>query len=163
MSQDDGPLDASDRALLAKAQSLQSGAPPVPWSGPVVIPAAGALDELSGECPVVVAQLLLRGVVASVLGVVHAFGELRPALVRRDDVRAGFAEEGEDLFAPRLHPSAHRRSSRADGTAIRGAAPLRAELVRPQRRTRGRERTHSSLPSVYSAPGGLRQDPGRAV
>ena len=60
MSQDDGPLDASDRALLAKARSLQSGAPPVPWSGPVVIPAAGALDELSrarrsrasrGTCP----------------------------------------------------------------------------------------------------------------
>ena len=60
MSQDDGPLDASDRALLAKARSLQSGAPPVPWSSPVAIPAAGALDELSGECSVVVAQLLLR-------------------------------------------------------------------------------------------------------
>jgi hypothetical protein len=24
--------------------------------------------------------------------------------VRRDDVRAGLAEEGEELFAPRLHP-----------------------------------------------------------
>jgi hypothetical protein len=49
-----------------------------------------------------------------VLGVVHAFGELRPALVRRgdelhenggalDDVRAGLAEEAEELV-PRLHP-----------------------------------------------------------
>jgi hypothetical protein len=24
--------------------------------------------------------------------------------VRRDDVRAGLADEGEELFAPRLHP-----------------------------------------------------------
>ena len=51
----------------------------------------------------------LSGVVASVLGVEHAFGELRPALVRRggelhenggalDDVRAGLAEEGEELL-----------------------------------------------------------------
>ncbi len=31
--------------------------------------------------------------------------------------------EGDERLAPRLHASAHRRSSRADGTAIRGAAP----------------------------------------
>lgn len=57
----------------------------------------------------------LSGVVASALGVEHAFGELGPALVRRgdelhenggalDDVRAGLAEEGEELLVPRLHP-----------------------------------------------------------
>ena len=43
------------------------------------------------------------------------FGEFRPALVRHggelhenggalDDFRAGFAEEGEELLVPRLHP-----------------------------------------------------------
>jgi hypothetical protein len=58
---------------------------------------------------------LFSGVVAGVLGVVHAFGELRPALVQRgdelhenggalDDVRAGLSEEGEELLVPRLHP-----------------------------------------------------------
>jgi hypothetical protein len=57
----------------------------------------------------------LSGVVASVLGVEQAFGDLRPALVRRcdelhenrgalDDVRAGLAEEGEEFLVPRLHP-----------------------------------------------------------
>jgi hypothetical protein len=57
----------------------------------------------------------LSGVVASVLGVEHAFGELGPALVRRcdelhenggdlDDVRASLAEEDEELLVPRLHP-----------------------------------------------------------
>jgi transposase len=56
----------------------------------------------------------LSGVVASVLGVEHAFGELRRALVRRcdelhenggalDDVRAGLAEEGEELLKESTH------------------------------------------------------------
>jgi hypothetical protein len=36
-------------------------------------------------------------------------------------------------LVPRLHPSAHGRSSWADGTAVRGAPPLREEVVRPQR------------------------------
>src|SRR5256712_12480557 len=51
----------------------------------------------------------LSGVVASVLGVEHALGERRPALVRRggelhenggalDDAPAGLAEEGEELL-----------------------------------------------------------------
>ena len=31
------------------------------------------------------------------------------------------------------------------------------------RRVKGKESTHSSPLSTYSAPGGLRQDPGRAV
>lgn len=55
------------------------------------------------------------GVVAGVLGVEHALGELRPALVRRGgelhehggvlyDVRAGRAGAGEELLVPRLHP-----------------------------------------------------------
>jgi hypothetical protein len=58
---------------------------------------------------------VVEGIVAGVLGVVHAFGEFRPALVRHggelhehggalDDVRAGFAEEGEELLVRRLHP-----------------------------------------------------------
>jgi hypothetical protein len=44
---------------------------------------------------------------------------------------------------PRLHPSAHGRSSWADGTAVRGAPPLLEEVVRPQR-TMG-ERGYSLL------------------
>ena len=56
----------------------------------------------------------LSGVVAGVLGVVHAVGDLRPVPVRRgdglhenggalDDVRAGLGEEGEEFSGPRLH------------------------------------------------------------
>jgi hypothetical protein len=45
----------------------------------------------------------------------------------------------------------------------RGAAPLREEVVRPERTIRGKESTHSFPFSTYSAPGGLRQDPGRAA
>ena len=44
-----------------------------------------------------------------------------------------------------------------------GAPPLREELVRPQRTMKGKESTHSPPLSIYSAPGGLRQDPGRAA
>jgi transposase len=32
----------------------------------------------------------------------------------------------------------------ADGTAVRGAPPLREEVVRPQRTKNGKESTHSS-------------------
>jgi hypothetical protein len=48
-------------------------------------------------------------------------------------------------------------------TAVRGAPTLREEVVRQQRTAKGKERTHSSPLSMYSAPGGLRQDPGRAA
>src|ERR1035441_57342 len=37
----------------------------------------------------------------------------------------------------------------------RGAAPLREEVVRPERTIRGKESTHSFPLSTYSAPGGL--------
>jgi hypothetical protein len=37
------------------------------------------------------------------------------------------------------------------------------ELVRPQRTTKGKESTHALPLSTYSAPGALRQDPGRAA
>ena len=40
---DAGPRDAADRRLLARAQSLVPGRPPVPWTGPIVIPASGGL------------------------------------------------------------------------------------------------------------------------
>jgi hypothetical protein len=54
------------------------------------------------------------GAAAGELGCVHAFGELRPAIVRRgderhenggalDDVRAGLCERGEERLVPRLH------------------------------------------------------------
>jgi hypothetical protein len=56
--------------------------------------------------------------------------------------------------------------SAGGGIAVRGASPLREELVRPQRTTKGngKEAVTRSLPlSTYSAPGTLRQDPGRAA
>jgi len=50
-------------------------------------------------------------------------------------------------------------------TAVRGALPLREEGVRPQRmaKGKGKEVTRSLPLSMYSAPGGLRQDPGRVA
>ena len=56
-------------------------------------------------------------------------------------------------------------SSWTASITIRGASPLREELVRPQRTTKekGKEVTHSLPLSTYSAPGALRQDPGRAA
>jgi hypothetical protein len=49
-----------------------------------------------------------------------------------------FAEEGEELLVPRLHPSAYGRPSWADGTVVRGAPPPREGLVRPQRTIKGK-------------------------
>ena len=64
-------------------------------------------------------------------------------------------------------PGPVRRGSRlgveADGSAVRGAPPLREEVVGPQRTIKGKENTHSSPFSIYSAPGGLPQDPGHAA
>jgi hypothetical protein len=123
--------------------------------------------------PVGAEQPRLSGVVAGVLGVVHAFGELGPALVRRggglhenggalDDVRAGPLKRVKN-FSFAAASAAYGRSSWADGTAVRGAPPLREEVARPQRTIKGKESTYSSPLSTYSAPGGLRQDPGRAA
>ena len=50
-----------------------------------------------------------------------------------------------------------------DTTIVNVALPLREEVVRPQRTVKGKESTHSPPVSTYSAPGGLRQDPGRAA
>jgi hypothetical protein len=47
-------------------------------------------------------------------------------------------------------------------TAVRGAPPLRKKVVSSQRTTKAR-RSHSLPLLTYSAPGGLRQDPGRAA
>src|ERR1700736_4352478 len=67
------------------------------------------------------------------------------------------------------------RINRPDGTvettraeavwtlAHRGYSRLPEEVVRPQRTVNGKEGTHSLPLSTYSAPGGLRQDPGRAA
>jgi transposase len=68
-----------------------------------------------GALVLAAALLWINDSPVSGVGVEHAFGELGPALVRRgdelhenggalDDVRAGLAEEGEELLAPRLHP-----------------------------------------------------------
>jgi hypothetical protein len=79
-------------------------------------------------------------------------------------------------FSPRFRatrppPTPTRRDepqvcSAGGGIAVRGASPLREELVRPQRTTKGKGKevvTHSLPLSTYSAPGGLPQDPGRAA
>jgi hypothetical protein len=67
-------------------------------------------------------SIRLRGVIAAVLGVVHTFGEQRPALARRGDglhqnggapdVRVGLAEKGEELLVPRPHHHEHLTSAR---------------------------------------------------
>jgi hypothetical protein len=41
--------------------------------------------------------------------------------------------------------------------------PFARRLSIPQRTTKGKESTHSFRLSIYGAPGGLRQDPGRAA
>ena len=72
-------------------------------------------------------------------------------------------EEGEEPLVLRLHRQGRGRPSWTTAIAVRGASPLREELVHPQRTTKGKESTHSLPLSTYSAPGGLRQDPGRAA
>ncbi|MGI8447801.1 MAG: epoxide hydrolase family protein [Streptosporangiaceae bacterium] len=49
------------------------------------------------------------------------------------------------------------------GTAVCGTPPLRDEVVRPAADKKGKDSTHPPPLSTYSAPGGLRQDPGRAA
>jgi hypothetical protein len=72
-------------------------------------------------------------------------------------------EEGEEPLVLRLPPQVHGRSSWTTAILVRGASLLREELVHLQRTTKGRKITHSLPLSTYSAPGGLRQDPGRAA
>ena len=102
------------------------------------------------------------------------FGELRPALAWRDDLR----ENGGALDGVRALPAKGKNFSfrgcirRPMGhppgpttyTAVRGAPPLRKKVVSSQRTTKAKARRSHSLPLLtYSAPGGLRQDPGRAA
>ena len=102
------------------------------------------------------------------------FGELRPALAWRDDLR----ENGGALDGVRALPTKGKDFSfrgcirRPMGhppgpttcTAVRGAPPLRKKVVSTQRTTKAKARRSHSLPLLtYSAPGGLRQDPGRAA
>ena len=100
------------------------------------------------------------------------FGELRPALAWRDDL----PENGGALDGVRALPAKGKNFSfrgcirRPMGhppgpttcTAVRGAPPLRKKVVSSQRTTKAR-RSHSLPLLTYSAPGGLRQDPGRAA
>jgi hypothetical protein len=92
------------------------------------------------------------------------FGELRPALAWRDDLR----ENGGALDGVRALPAKGKNFSfrgcirRPMGhppgpttcTAVRGAAPLREKVVSPQRTTKAKARRSHSLPLLtYSAPG----------
>jgi hypothetical protein len=77
-----------------------------------------------------------------------AGGGLRPL---RDPATAN-ADEDEEGGAPGVF----------GGSAVRGVSPLREDVVRPQRTTKGKgkELTHSLPFSTYSAPGGLAARPG---
>ena len=59
-----------------------------------------------------------------------------------DDVRAGLAEEGEELLVPRLHPWAQGDPPWPPVPPY-AAPPLHEEVVRPQRTMQGKESTHS--------------------
>ena len=102
------------------------------------------------------------------------FGELRPALAWRDDLR----ENGGALDGVRALPTKGKNFSfrgcirRPMGhppgpttwTAVRGAPPLRKKVVSSQRTTKAKARRSHSLPLLtYSGLGGLPQDPGRAA
>jgi hypothetical protein len=52
---------------------------------------------------------------------------------------------------------------RVKNFSFRSAAPLREEVVRLQRTINEKKRTRSFPLPIYSAPGGLRQAPGRAA
>jgi hypothetical protein len=95
----------------------------------------------------------VSGVVAGVLGVVHAFGEFGPALVRHggephenggalDDVRAGFAEEGERTPRSAAASIGPWEIPWADGTSVRAAPPLRKGTC-PSAADKGKKRTHA--------------------
>jgi hypothetical protein len=82
-------------------------------------------------------------------------GQLRADL----DVRAGFADEGEELLVRRLHPLADGRSSPAYGAGVRVSAKgLSVHNGQAERRV-----LPFFLLPVYSSPGSLRQDASRAA
>src|SRR3954447_915413 len=78
-------------------------------------------------------------------------------------------QEGEEPLVVRLHPQARERSSWSTAIPVRGASLLWGSLsVHSGRRKTGNERQRQgvqhSLPLLtYTAPGALRQDPGRAA
>ena len=84
---------------------------------------------------------------------------------RRARRRSGLADKGRNfsfrgcIRRPMGHPPGPTTC-----TAGRGAPPLRKKVVSSQRTTKAKARRSHSLPLLaYSAPGGLRQDPGRAA
>ncbi len=68
-------------------------------------------------------------------------------------------EHGQPPQAARPHTGAGRLARLAQLAPWRGVK----EVVRPQRAAKRKESTHSPPFSIYSAPGGLRQDPGHAA
>jgi hypothetical protein len=97
-----------------------------------------------------------------------------PSAPWRDDLRenGGALDGGRALPAKGKNSSLRGRIRRPMGhppgpttcTAVRGAPPLRKKVVSSQRTTKAKARRSHSLPLLrYSAPGGLRQDPGRAA
>jgi hypothetical protein len=77
------------------------------------------------------------------------------------DVRAGFADEGEELLVRRLHPLADGRSSPAYGVGVRVRVSAKGLSVHNGQAER-RVLPFFLLP-VYSSPGSLRQDASRAA
>jgi hypothetical protein len=102
------------------------------------------------------------------------FGELRPALAWRDDLREdggalddvrALLPKGKNFSCPGCirRPMGHPPGP-TTCTAVRGAPPLREKVVSPQRTTKAKVGRSHSLPLLaYSRLGGLRQDPGRSA
>jgi hypothetical protein len=76
-----------------------------------------------------------------------------------------YADEPAEAVTPARAAPATNSRPMGDllGRRYRRTPPLREELARPQRTIKRKENTHSFPLSTYSAPGGLRQDPGRAA
>jgi transposase len=116
-----------------------------------------------------------RWVVERPFAHLHWFRRLRIRWEIRDDIHEAFLTLGCDthlLATPELTPIRSFETACAAAeilldrrTAVRGALPLCEEVVRPQRtaKEKSKEVTHSLPLSMYSAPGGLRQDPGRVA
>jgi hypothetical protein len=88
-------------------------------------------------------------------------GEWRRA--RRRSGLAGIRERTSRSVACIRRPMGHPPGP-TTCTAVRGAPPLREKVVSSQQTTKAKARRSHSLPLLtYSAPGGLRQDLGRAA